>query len=165
MKSLLTISVLTLLNIKLNFLPTGTLMAAMAASIVLDFVTGLIKAVIAKDARTSQGYRKTVVKFMQYGGAVCVSMLMKFLMMRSGETAMQAISPYADYLNNGLLIFILFIEITSILENMYAIDNSSPFAQYFIKPLLSIMTVAIKNNSIAKKAAEQMEAKDQTPTS
>lgn len=163
MKTMFTIGVLTLLNVQLNFLPTGTLMVAMAASICLDFVTGLIKAVIAKDARTSQGYRKTVVKFMQYGGAVCVSMLLKFLMMRSGEQAMQAISPYADYLNNGLLIFIIFIEITSILENMYAIDNSSPFAQYFIKPLLSIMTVAIKKNSIAKAAEQEEKAQNTTP--
>lgn len=150
MKSVLSIGVVTLLNVNFNFLPTGTLMLAMAAAIVLDFITGVIKASFNNDARTSEGYRKTIVKFMQYGGAVCVSMLMRYMIGLKDENAVQQFAPYMEYLNDGLLIFIIFIEVTSVLENMYAIDNRSVFAMYFIKPLLSIMTFAIKNNSFSK---------------
>lgn len=148
MKGILSVALLSLINVKLNFLPTGTLMVAMGACITLDFFTGVIKATFLHEARTSEGYRKTVIKFMQYGGAVCVSMVMKYLMVMKGDADFMLFVPFLDYLNNGLLFFIIFIETTSILENMYAIDKNSPFAHYIIKPLLKLMTFAIKNNSV-----------------
>ena len=158
MKTCITVLLVSLLNVNLHFLPTGTLMVAMAAAITLDFVTGIIKAAIINEARTSQGYRKTVVKFMQYGGAVCVSMLLKFLMSLKGSNAMQSLTPYADFLNDGLLFFIIFIEITSIVENLYAIDNKSVFAVYFIKPMLKVLTFAVKNNSFSRSIEKEREA-------
>lgn len=150
MKGFISVALLSLINVKLNFLPTGTLMVAMGACITLDFFTGVIKATFLHEARTSKGYRKTIVKFMQYGGAVCVSMVMKYLMIMKGDAEFALFVPFLDYLNNGLLFFIIFIEITSILENMYAIDKTSPFAHYIIKPLLKLMTFAIKNNTFVE---------------
>lgn len=149
MKTILTTAALAFINFNFSFLPTGTLMVAMSFAIALDFVTGVIKASFKNDARTSTGYRKTIIKFMQYGGAVCVSMLMKFLLSLKGVETMKEIEPYADFLNDGLLIFIIFIEVTSILENIYAVDKKSPFALYFIRPLLRVMTFAIKSKSSA----------------
>lgn len=158
MKTCITVCLVSLLNINLQFLPTGTLMIAMGAAVALDFLTGVIKASLSNQARTSQGYRRTVIKFMQYGGAVCVSMLMKYLMSLKGADAMQTLAPYADFLNDGLLFFIIFIEITSIVENLYAIDNKSVFAVYFIKPMLRIMTFAVKNNSFSKSMEQEKDA-------
>lgn len=137
-------------------------MLAMGAAIFLDLLTGVIKASYNNEVRTSEGYRRTVVKFMQYGGAVCVSMLLKFLVSLKDQQAVQALGPYMDYLNDGLLIFIIFIEVTSVLENMYAIDSKSPFAIYFIKPLLRLMTFAIKNNSFSKSLEDQEKKQDTT---
>ena len=146
MKSFFAVSLVTLLNVNYSFLPTGTLLLAMAVAVILDFITGVIKASYNNQVRTSEGYRKTVVKFIQYGGAVCVSMLLKFLVGLKDQGTVEYLNPYMEFLNDGLLIFIIFIEVTSVLENMYAIDSKSVFAVYFIKPLLKIMTFAIKNN-------------------
>lgn len=146
MKSILAVSLVTLLNVNYSFLPTGTLLLAMAVAVILDFITGVIKASYNNQVRTSEGYRKTVVKFIQYGGAVCVSMLLKFLVGLKDQGTVEYLNPYMEFLNDGLLIFIIFIEVTSVLENMYAIDSKSVFAVYFIKPLLKVMTFAIKNN-------------------
>ncbi len=146
MKSILAVSLVTLLNVNYYFLPTGTLLLAIAVAIILDFITGVIKASYNNQVRTSEGYRKTVVKFIQYGGAVCVSMLLKFLVGLKDQGTVEYLNPYMEFLNDGLLIFIIFIEVTSVLENMYAIDSKSVFAVYFIKPLLKVMTFAIKNN-------------------
>ena len=148
MKLLFAISILAIINTKWSFFPTLTLMIAMGCVITLDFFTGIIKAFFKGEARTSKGYRRTVSKFIQYGGAVCVSMVMKYLMVMKGDDNFSPFIPFMDYLNNGLLFFIIFIEITSVLENMYAIDKNSPFAHYIIKPLLKLMTFAIKNNTI-----------------
>ena len=158
MKTLSITVLLSILNVNYSFLPTGTLTIAMTAAIVLDFITGIIKASFKNEARTSQGYRKTVVKFIQYGGAVCVGTLLKYLMIMRGDKGLEALTPYMDYLNDGLLIFIIFIEVTSVLENMYAIDNKSPFAIYFIKPMLSLMTFAIKNNPINKPKEQKQDS-------
>lgn len=146
MKFILAVSFITLLNVNYSFLPTGTLLLAMAVAVILDFIAGVIKASYNNQVRTSEGYRKTVVKFIQYGGAVCVSMLLKFLVGLKDQGTVEYLNPYMEFLNDGLLIFIIFIEVTSVLENMYAIDSKSVFAVYFIKPLLKIMTFAIKNN-------------------
>lgn len=146
MKFILAVSLVTLLNVNYSFLPTGTLLLAMAVAVILDFITGVIKASYNNQVRTSEGYRKTVVKFIQYGGAVCVSMLLKFLVGLKDQGTVEYLNPYMEFLNDGLLIFIIFIEVTSVLENMYAIDSKSVFAVYFIKPLLKVMTFAIKNN-------------------
>lgn len=159
MKPILIVGSVTMLNINLNFLPTGTLLVVMGITIILDFITGVIKAAMNNKARTSEGYRKTVIKFIQYGGALCVSIVLKYLTITQGDSEMKAIAPFLGYLNDGLLFFIVFIEITSILENLYAVDKRSPMALYIIKPLLRIMTFAIKNNSFVKEMEEQ-EAKE-----
>jgi hypothetical protein len=153
MKSAATALVFWTLNIKFNFLPSPNLLVIMGITIVLDFVTGIIKAKLSNQARTSEGYRKTVIKFTQYGGSVLVGCLLKYV--GSKQSDMTNINQYIDYLNNGLLIFIVFIETTSILENIYAIDKETPFSKYLISPLLKLLTFQIKNNPIEKLAEKQ----------
>lgn len=153
MKSALFASGFWLLNIKFNFLPSVNLLVVMGITIALDFGTGVLKAIILKQVRTSEGYRKTVVKFLQYGGGVVVGCLLKYLGTKQSEMA--NVSQYIDYLNNGLLIFIIFIETTSILENIYAVDKETPFSKYLIAPLLKLLTFQIKNNPIEKLAEKQ----------
>ena len=136
MKTLISASTFWLLNIKFNFFPSVNLLIIMGITIVIDFATGVLKATLLKQVRTSEGYRKTVVKFLQYGGGVVVGCLLKYLGAKQSEMA--NVSQYIDYLNNGLLIFIIFIETTSILENIYAVDKETPFSKYLIAPLLKL---------------------------
>lgn len=149
MKSTFLLTLLwTTLNVKFQFLPSGSLILVMGLGIVLDFLTGIIKSVVLKEARTSQGYRKTIVKFTQYGGSVLVGMLLKYIGSKNSDMA--NISVYADYLTDGLVIFIIFVEITSVMENIYAIDKETPFSKYLVGPLLKILTFQIKNNPVTR---------------
>lgn len=159
MKSLATIAFIgTLLNAQFKVLPNIDLLIVMCISIAIDFGTGVLKAVMLGTARNSKGYRKTVVKFAQYVGATVVGMMLKYLSMQQSDMA--KVGPYVDYLTNGLVIFIIFIEVTSVLENLYAIDKETPFSKYFVGPLLKLLTFQIKNNPIEKLANQQ----DKQPT-
>lgn len=151
-KLAMTVSAIWAINIKAQILPSHDLLAIMGMFIILDFVTGIIKAVILGIARTSTGYRRTIIKFMQYGGALLIGMAIKYMSVTYkdfGDTG-----KYADWLTSGLLIFIIFIEITSVLENVYAVDKTTPFSKYVISPLLRLLTFQITNNPINKAADE-----------
>jgi len=162
MKQVIAISVLSLLNVQLDFIPSVGLLAVMGIALFLDLVTGITKAIFAKQQRTSEGYRKTVVKVMQYFGSVGLSMIVTY--------ASKNLTPFAEwgiiaeYMGNGLLLFIIFIEVTSIFENMYAIDDKTPFAKYVIKPILNIMTFQIKNNALLKRAEQETGGKEEAGT-
>lgn len=138
---------LPLLFVKLQFFPNTNLLFWMFIAIVIDFITGVSKAVILGEARTSNGFRKTITKFLQYGVAIAVSVIM-------ANTAKQNNMDSASHLlfifNDGLLVFIIYIEVTSIFENLYACDQNTPFSKYFISPVLKILTAQIKNNPIFK---------------
>ena len=139
----------SLLFIKIAFFPSMTLLLWMSLAIVVDFVTGLAKALILKQARTSSGYRKTVTKFLQYGGALFVGLALA----HTGQgTENEQMKMLLSYLNDGLVIFIIYIEVTSIFENLYACDKSTMISKYFIQPALKILTWQIKNNPIMKGA-------------
>lgn len=150
MKSIATISILSILNISYGIIPDGMLMVGIGFVILLDFITGIIKAVVKGDQRTSVGYRKTVKKFTQYFGAIGASIIAQYAL--SFKLKSNEFGYIAEFMNNGLLLFIIFIELTSIFENLIEVDNKSPFAVYFIKPLHALMTIAIKNNKLNKQA-------------
>ena len=158
MKQISVALLFSLLNLQFNWIPSTGLLLAVGASIVLDFITGVARAIVQKQNRTSEGYRKTVIKFIQYGGAILVSMLLSYISEQN-----QNLIKYEDYIKltgNALLCFIIFIEATSVFENMYAMDSSTMFSRYFIKPILSLLTFQIKNNPVTKiKAGEEEEKK------
>lgn len=143
MKSYISAELLTatgaLAFFKITFIPDANLIIWVFISILLDLVTGIIKAIILNNIRTSSGYRKTVIKFTQYAGAIAVGTILGNVLSNN--------NIILSYVNSGLLILLIYIEATSIFENLYAIDNSSPFSKYFIAPILRILTIAIKKTS------------------
>jgi phage-related holin len=146
MKALpLTIAV-TLLNIKFPIIGNVDLLLVMSALIVVDLITGIIKAIFLKKIRTSEGYRKTVIKFSQYGGAIVAGFLMKYLAVKNVDLG--DLDKYVDYLTNGLQLFIVFIELTSVFENLYQIDKTSPFSKYFLQPMLRILTFQLNKGEL-----------------
>lgn len=136
----------TMAFLKFVILPDLNLIAWVLVAMAADFGTGVLKAIVKKEARTSSGYRKTVVKFTQYGGAIAVGVIM--------SNTLPPDNMITGYVNNALLIFIIYIEVTSICENIYAIDSSSMFSRYFISPLLKVLTFAIKKMSVNQTAGE-----------
>jgi amino acid permease len=125
--------------------------------VALDFLTGVAAAIKEKKVRTSHGFRRTIFKFLQYGGAICVGVIL-------GSTAaynkMEGASSLISFLNDGLIVFIIYIEITSIFENLYRCDNSSKFSTFLILPVLKLLTFQIKNNPIAKQVSQLTENKE-----
>ncbi|QJB39720.1 phage holin family protein [Chitinophaga oryzae] len=130
-----------LAGFKFSFIPSVNLLGWVFLAMVLDLVTGVIKAIVLKEARTSSGYRKTVVKFTQYAGAILVGIIM-------GNSLSH--DDVVQYVNDGLLVLLIYIETTSIFENLYAIDNSSPFSRYFIAPMLKLLTLAIQKSRLVQ---------------
>jgi phage-related holin len=138
-------------NLNFKFLPNFTLLTLLAVVIGIDFLTGVWKAKCKNEARTSDGFRKTVNKFLQYGCAIVCGAVLSYIGQNKGGAGAVAI---AGLLNDGLIIFIIYIEVTSIFENLYAVDSTTAMSQYFYAPVLKILTFQIKNNPIMKQAAE-----------
>jgi phage-related holin len=144
--SIITSAIFTILNINFNIVPPAHLFGIIGIAMLIDLITGVAKAVYMNEARTSHGYRRTVKKFIQYGGSIAVTMLIRYLISKQPE--LTAGIKYLNWLGSGLMVFIILIECTSILENIYAIDKTSSFSRYLIKPLLKILTIQLKENSI-----------------
>lgn len=148
MKSIAAASVLTF--IKITVLPDINLMAWVFIVVVLDFLTGVLKAVYQKKARTSAGFRKTVVKFAQYGIAIIAGMVLANTVKGDEDGNMNAV---ISFLNSGLLVFIIYIEVTSVFENIYALDKKSKMSVYIIKPVLALLTLQLDKLSKLKNIA------------
>ena len=142
-----------LMFIQLNFFPNVSLLAVLFLVMVFDFITGVLKAKVLGMARTSDGFRKTIKKFTQYAFALLASYSLAYVANTKGGETIQHLTPY---LVDGLSIFIVYIEITSIFENLYMIDSDSMISKYFFAPMLKMLTFQIKNNPVIK-SAEQVE--------
>jgi phage-related holin len=137
-----------ILQIKPNI---PVLIYSLLTAMAVDFITGVVKAKFKKVERTSEGYRRTVKKITQYFTAAALAIGLQFL----SKALWEAQSANMVYITMFVLVFIIYIEVTSIFENLYEIDSASPFAKYFIKPLLIILKFGIKNNP-AQKAADSI---------
>lgn len=138
--------------------PSFSLFTIMLTVIGLDFVTGIIKAKFKKEARTSQGYRKTVVKLMQY--------IFPVIILWAGSTFIPAKKDMLEQFSGWLVMFIIYIEVTSIFENLYEIDKDSMIGRYLYKYALVILKFGIEKNAV-KKAAEKIDEQkeDEKPVS
>jgi len=139
----------TIAFINLKFFPDVNLLLAIFVLMVLDFLTGIWKAKMKNEVRTSKGFQRTVNKFLQYAGAIVCGFFLGFIAEQKGGEGVQILVPY---LNDFLAAFICFIELASIFENLYEIDSESPISKYFFKPVLSLLTFQIKNNPVVKQA-------------
>ncbi len=125
-------------------LPSGILLAWMCVALIADLVTGVTRAIVDDKTRTSQGYRETLGKIIQYGGALIIGVILSSMAKHHAA----GLNPIIfEYFNDFLVSFIVFIEITSILENMYAISPDSKFSKYFVKPVLSLLTFNLQHLS------------------
>lgn len=152
------LSIAILLLLKVTFLPSVSLLFYMAIAIILDFVTGIVKAKVLNQVRTSSGYRKSVIKFLQYGGSIAIGLVLANA--GEGRTA-DAFKAMLSYFNDGLILFIIYIEVTSVFENLYAVDNKTLMSRYFIAPVLKILTWQIKNNPVIMQAENDKSKKEE----
>lgn len=143
----------TLLFLDFFMNPTFSLFGVLMAVIGIDFLTGVVKAKFKKLARTSEGYRKTVTKLLQY--------IVPVLILWGGG---RFIPEYAERLKQAsgwVMMFIIYIEVTSIFENLYEIDKKSPISKYLYRPALVILKFGLEHNAI-EQAAEKLKDKGNT---
>ena len=139
----------TYLGIQLNMLPQlPSLLVGVVAVMVLDLVTGMVKAKLNEQIRSSKMLRETVKKFIQYFTAIAIAVGIQLLFKNiDGESVNQI-----KLITRALCVFIILIEVFSCCENIYEVDKTSPFSKYLITPLLKIMSLGFKNNPIIKAA-------------
>lgn len=125
-----------------------TLLLALVSVMVLDLLTGIIKAKLNNVIRTSKAMRRSVIKFIQYFTAIALAVGLQWMLKDLDESTKENIS----YITRGLIVFIVFIEIFSCCENVYEVDKTSKFSVYVITPILKILSFGFKNNPLSKEA-------------
>lgn len=119
--------------LKLNFFPSFSLIWMLLLSIGLDLVTGVAKAWLKKENTTSEGLRRTVVKFIQYGGFIICGVILVNLLGKEKD------KDFYEYVINGLFTFTVLIELLSICENVVEISPNSKICRYIIYPFMKIV--------------------------
>jgi phage-related holin len=146
MKSL--IATVAMLFLKTLLLPSVNLLLWMSIAIVVDFATGVAKAIVHKKPRTSTGYRGSLTKIIQYIGAITAIIILNSVIAITATVNTIDHTVIAKYLNDGIVIFIIYIEVTSIFENLYACDQTSKFSKFVITPLLKLLTLQLKGTPL-----------------
>lgn len=131
--------------------PSLNLMIVVVLAMTFDFATGIVKAKFKKEARTSEGYRKTIVKFMQY--------IVPIVVLYAASKMIPEHANWLKSLSGYLMMFIIYIEVSSIFENLYDIDSASSIAKYFYRPALMILKFGIEKNPVTT-AAEKLKEGD-----
>ncbi|MBU7576657.1 MAG: phage holin family protein [Flavihumibacter sp.] len=117
-----------------------------------DFVTAMAKLKVLKIEPTSSKQRDSFKKMIQYGGAIIVAYVVWFLARKQVANA--------GIVVNLTMFAIIFVEITSIGENLYEVNPTGFFGRYFIYPLLYITKFTMVKNPLMKKM-EQMQREEE----
>lgn len=131
---------ISLLFFKLTFFPNMDLLAWVFIAIFIDFLTGVIKAKIQGKQLTSGGFRQTVIKCLQYIGLIVGGIVMGNSLPKESEIV--------RWVNDGLLLFIMYVECYSIFENLYAFNPESKVAKLVFKPIMTLLTAGLERNKI-----------------
>jgi|GEM_PF-1676163 len=120
--------------------PDLHLLIWLGLSMLLDFIFGFTKAVVLRKARTSGALRKTVLKFIQYFGAIIIVFIMMNVV---GKSPYSNLVPIVDFLSSAIIILLIYVEVVSVLENLNEIDSTSTLSKMVFKPLHKILTIQI----------------------
>ena len=143
--------------VKVDLLPNFSLLEWLGIAIAVDLITGLGKSVFNGKEITSYGLQKTVKKTCLYLGAILLSIIFLHVKELLGYGKSFAIAPY---LNDGLVAFLIYIEMISVLENLIAFGSDDILTNYVFKPLHRILTVKLSKNLINKLGGADKGAKD-----
>ncbi|MEG0697316.1 phage holin family protein [Algoriella sp.] len=133
--------------------PDWILFIALTFLMAIDFMTGFMKAKFLKVNRSSEAFRKTVKKIIQYCSAIIVVIVILNLM--RFDQSNQFFKDYSNWLQNGVIVLMVYIELTSILENAIAIDKTSTFSKVFIIPFHRLLTLQLKSNPMYSFSQEE----------
>lgn len=141
----------------IQYIPTLAHLFWLCLAVVLDLITGLLKAWSKGQVTTSSGFRKTIIKIGSYVGTVVGFVILVNVM-----------SMYADnknidlsFLINWLMGFMIFIELYSVFENIDAAYPDSIFSKYISSPILKLLKGKLKDSPFT--SLGQKDTKDDKP--
>ncbi|MCH5720402.1 phage holin family protein [Niabella hibiscisoli] len=130
------------MNSFIQYWPTTHLLIWLLIVYTWDFLFGVCKSIIKGTPRTSQGFRQSIIKLLQYGGCILIAIVILNIVYVSNEPFGQ---KFAWIFGDIMLYFMIYIEVVSVLENMEAMAPSSFFVRLFVRPVRRIITFQLKN--------------------
>lgn len=119
----------------IEYFPSAMLFFWLLIAMLGDFITGLLKSWKKGKHTSSEGLRRSVTKVLSYCGAILVIMTLVNVigLVDDGNKYDLAI------VINGLMGFIVFVELYSICENISEAYPESPLVKYFIIHIMSFL--------------------------
>lgn len=119
----------------IEYFPSAMLFFWLLTAMLGDFITGLLKSWRKGKHTTSEGLRRSITKVLSYMGAILVIMVMVNVigLVDDGNTYDLAM------VINGLMGFIVFVELYSICENISEAYPESPLVKYFIIHIMTFL--------------------------
>ncbi|MGE9313192.1 phage holin family protein [Niabella sp. CJ426] len=130
------------MNHFIHYWPSVHLLIWLLILYTLDFVFGVSKAILKGTPRTSQGFRQSIIKLLQYGGCIIIAMVILNIVYASHEPFGR---QFAWIFGDIMLYLMIYIEVVSVLENMEAMAPSSIFIKIFVRPVKRMITFQLKN--------------------
>jgi hypothetical protein len=127
--------------VKENLFPNAHLTILLGIVVSLDFFSGLLKSVATNTPIISKKLQRTSLKICRYGLTIIVCYVLRSL----AETAGPVWKIIGDWLNDGLLILLIYTETVSVLENIIAINADDLFSREIAKPLHAFLTLKFNN--------------------
>ncbi|WP_300599393.1 phage holin family protein [Niabella sp.] len=137
----------------IQYWPNTALLTGLLVVVVLDFICGVAKATLTGTRRSSQGFRKTITKFLQYGGCIIVAMVILNIVYDSGEVFNNS---FVWLFGDVMLYIMIYTEVVSVFENMETMAPRSAFVKIFVRPARRIITFQLRQ--LFKEDEETLEA-------
>lgn len=133
----------------IEYFPSVMLFFYLLVAMLGDFITGLLKSWKKGRQTSSEGLRRSVTKVLSYIGAILVIMVMVNVigLVDDGNKYDLAI------IINGLMGFIVFVELYSICENISEAYPESPLVKYFLVHIMTFLRGRF--DSLKQKANEK----------
>ncbi|MGI9190929.1 MAG: phage holin family protein [Chitinophagaceae bacterium] len=118
-----------------EYVPSAMLFFYLLVAMFGDFVTGLLKSWKKGEVTSSEGLRRSITKVLSYGGAILVIMTLVNVVGLVDTTNSYDLAIVI----NGLMGFIVFVELYSICENINQAYPNTPLTIYFIAPVMKFL--------------------------
>lgn len=130
------------MNNIIQYWPNVPLLVWLLVVFILDFIFGVARATLNGTHRTSRGLRKTITKFLQYGGCIIIAMVILNIVYQSNQVVSL---PFAGFFGDVMLYIMIYAEVVSIFENMEGMAPTSTFVKVFVRPMRRMITFQLKN--------------------
>jgi len=127
-----------------EYFPSAMLFFWLLVAMFGDFVTGLLKSWKKGKATSSEGLRRSITKVLSYCGAILVI----FVMVNVIGLVDTSNKYDLAMIINGLMGFIVFVELYSICENINEAYPDTPLTIYFIGPIMKFLKGRLERTPI-----------------